>query len=129
GLRAGGTIEKRDLLTLACTAVPGTSNGSYKGALRNLSFTPTTGYALRNVTVPFTFTYTVGNETIDGLRIYASGSALLLMLPKAETVHIYHVSGAMVKTLALPAGDHVQPLAPGMYLVRVGERVTKILIK
>ncbi|RRD55267.1 Ig-like domain-containing protein, partial [Tannerella forsythia] len=33
GLRAGGTIEKRDLLTLACTAVPGTSNGSYKGAL------------------------------------------------------------------------------------------------
>ncbi|RRD55772.1 Ig-like domain-containing protein, partial [Tannerella forsythia] len=66
GLRAGGTIEKRDLLTIACTAVPGTSNGSYKGALRNLSFTPTTGYALRNVTVPFTFTYTVGNETIDG---------------------------------------------------------------
>ncbi|RRD57272.1 T9SS type A sorting domain-containing protein, partial [Tannerella forsythia] len=129
GLRAGGTIEKRDLLTLACTAVPGTSNGSYKGALRNLAFTPTAGYALRNVTVPFTFTYTVGNETIDGLRVYAHGGALHLTLPSPETVHLYHVSGAMVKTLFLPAGDHIQPLPPGVYLVRVGEQVRKILVK
>ncbi|RRD63007.1 T9SS type A sorting domain-containing protein, partial [Tannerella forsythia] len=96
---------------------------------RNLSFTPTTGYALRNVTVPFTFTYTVGNETIDGLRVYAAGGALHLTLPKAETVHIYNVEGALVKTFALTAGDHVQPLADGMYLVRVGEQVRKILVK
>ncbi|RRD55259.1 T9SS type A sorting domain-containing protein, partial [Tannerella forsythia] len=96
---------------------------------RNLSFTPTTGYALRNVTVPFTFTYTVGNETIDGLRVYAAGGALRLTLPKAETVHIYHVEGSLVKTLTLSAGDHVQPLPSGVYLVRVGERVTKILVK
>ncbi|WP_317615878.1 T9SS type A sorting domain-containing protein [Tannerella forsythia] len=129
GLRAGGTIEKRDLLTLACTAVPGTSKGSYKGALRNLAFTPTAGYALQNVTVPFTFTYTVGNQTIDGLRVYAHGGALHLTLPTAQTVHIYHVEGALVKTFALTAGDHVQPLAPGMYLVRVGEQVRKILVK
>ncbi|RRD74813.1 T9SS type A sorting domain-containing protein, partial [Tannerella forsythia] len=129
GLRAGGTIEKRDLLTLACKAVPGTSNGSYKGALRNLAFTPTAGYALRNVTVPFTFTYTVGNQTIDGLRVFAAGSALHLTLPNTATVHIYNVEGSLVKTLTLPAGDHVQPLPSGVYLVRVGERVTKILVK
>ena len=72
---------------------------------------------------------TVANETVGSLRIFASDGALRLTLPKAETVHIYHVSGAMVKTLALPAGDHVQPLPSGVYVVRVGERVTKILIK
>ena len=72
---------------------------------------------------------TVGNETVDGLRIYAHGGALHLTLPNAATVHIYNVDGAMVKTLFLPSGDHVQPLADGMYLVRVGERVTKILVK
>ncbi len=72
---------------------------------------------------------TVANETVDGLRVYAHGSALYLTLPKAETIHIYNVGGSLVKTLALPAGDHVQPLAPGMYLVRVGEQVTKILVK
>ena len=72
---------------------------------------------------------TVANETVDGLRVYAADGALHLTLPSPETAHIYHVDGAMVKTLVLPAGDHVQPLPSGVYVVRVGERVTKILIK
>ena len=71
----------------------------------------------------------VANETIDGLRIFAAAGALHLTLPKAETTHIYNVNGAMVKTLALPSGDHVQPLAPGVYVVRVGEHVTKVMVK
>lgn len=129
GLRSGGTMEKRDLLTFACTAAPGTSKGSYKAALRNLTFTPTAGYALQNITVPFTFTHTVANQTIDGLRVYAADGALHLTLPKAETVHIYNVVGSLVRTMNASAGDHVLPLSSGMYVVRVGERVTKILIK
>lgn len=129
GLRSGGTMEKRNLLTFACTAAPGTSKGSYKAALRNFTFTPTAGYALQNITVPFTFTYTVANETIDGLRVYAADGALHLTLPKAETVHIYNVVGSLVRTMNASAGDHVLPLSSGMYVVRVGERVTKILIK
>ena len=71
----------------------------------------------------------VANETIDGLRVYAAGGALHLTLPKAETTHIYNVNGAMVKMLALPSGDHVLPLPSGVYVVRVGERVTKVMVK
>ena len=129
GLRSGGTMEKRNLLTFACTAAPGTSKGSYKAALRNLTFTPTAGYALQNITVPFTFTHTVANQTIDGLCVYAADGALHLTLPKAATVHIYNVVGSLVRTMNASAGDHVLPLSSGMYVVRVGERVTKILIK
>ena len=129
GLRSGSTMEKRNLLTFACTASPGTSKGSYKAALRNLTFTPTAGYALQNITVPFTFTHTVANQTIDGLRVYAADGALRLTLPKAATVHIYNVVGSLVRTMDASAGDHVLPLSSGMYVVRVGERVTKILIK
>ena len=129
GLRSGGTMEKRNLLTFACTAAPGTSKGSYKAALRNFTFTPTAGYALQNITVPFTFTHTVANQTIDGLRVYAANGALHLTLPKAETVHIYNVVGSLVRTMNASAGDHVLPLSSGVYVVRVGEWVTKILIK
>ena len=129
GLRSGGTMEKRNLLTFACTAAPGTSKGSYKAALRNFTFTPTAGYALQNITVPFTFTHTVANQTIDGLRVYAADGALRLTLPKAATVHIYNVVGSLVRTMNASAGDHVLPLSSGVYVVRVGERVTKILIK
>ena len=71
----------------------------------------------------------VANETIDGLRIFAADGALHLTLPSPATAHIYNVNGAMVKMLALPAGDHVQPLAPGVYVVRVGEYVTKVMVK
>ena len=72
---------------------------------------------------------TVANETIDGLRIYAAAGALRLALPSSETVHIYNVEGSLVKTLILPAGDHVQPLPSGVYVVRVGERVAKVMVK
>ena len=72
---------------------------------------------------------TVANETIDGLRIYVADGALRLALPKTETVHIYNVEGSLVKTLILPAGDHVQPLPSSVYVVRVGERVTKVMVK
>ena len=72
---------------------------------------------------------TVANETIDGLRIYAADGALRLALPAPETVHIYNVEGSLVKTLVLPAGDHVQPLPSGVYVVRVGETVEKVMVK
>ena len=72
---------------------------------------------------------TVANETIDGLRIYVADGALRLALPKTETVHIYNVEGSLVRTLVLPAGDHVLPLPSGVYVVRVGERVTKVMVK
>ena len=72
---------------------------------------------------------TVANETIDGLRVYVADGALRLALPKTETVHIYNVEGSLVRTLVLPAGDHVLPLPSGVYVVRVGERVAKVMVK
>ena len=71
----------------------------------------------------------VANEAIEALRIYAADGALHLALPSPETVYIYGISGAMVKTLILPAGNHVQPLPAGVYVVRVGETVEKIFVK
>lgn len=104
------TIHKKGKATVTATATANDGSGQSDACL-------------------FDVISTVANETVDGLRIFASGGALRLTLPSPETAHIYHVNGAMVKTLVLPAGDHVQPLPSGVYVVRVGERVTKILIK
>ena len=68
------------------------------------------------------------NEAIEASRIYAADGALRLTLPSPTTVLIYNVSGAMVKRLALPAGNHVQPLPAGVYVVRAGERVEKVIV-
>ena len=69
------------------------------------------------------------NEAVEASRIYAADGALRLTLLSPATVYIYGISGAMVKTLALPAGDHVLPLPSGVYVVRVGEHVTKVMVK
>lgn len=69
------------------------------------------------------------NEAIEASRIYAADGTLRLTLLSPATVYIYGISGAMVKTLALPAGDHVLPLPSGVYVVRVGEHVTKVMVK
>ena len=69
------------------------------------------------------------NEAIEVSRIYAADGALRLTLPSPEAVYIYGISGAMVKRLALPAGNHVQPLPAGIYVVRVGETVEKVMVK
>lgn len=69
------------------------------------------------------------NEAIEASRIYAADGTLRLTLLSPATVYIYGISGAMVKTLALPAGDHVLPLPSGVYVVRVGERVAKVMVK
>lgn len=71
----------------------------------------------------------VANHTIEPSRIYAADGALRLVLLSPETVYIYGISGAMVKTLILPAGNHVQPLPPGVYVVRVGEKAEKVMVK
>ena len=82
------------------------------------------------VTAVCEVTYTVANERVDAsIRVYAHDGALRLTLSNPETVDIYNVSGALVKTLDLPAGDHIQPLPSGVYFVRVGEKVEKIFVK
>ena len=69
------------------------------------------------------------NEAIEALRIYAADGTLRLTLPSPTTVYIYGISGAMVKTLTLPAGNHVQPLPAGVYVVRAGKTVEKVMVK
>ena len=68
-------------------------------------------------------------EVLSAVAIFAADGTLRLTLPSPATAHIYNVNGAMVKMLALPSGDHVLPLPSGVYVVRVGERVTKVMVK
>ena len=68
-------------------------------------------------------------ERIDGLRIYVAHGILYLTLPAPQTVQIYNVNGMAVKILTLGPGEHIEPLAKGIYLVRIGDTVEKILVK
>ena len=78
----------------------------------------------------FAYIVEVANqERIDGLRIYVAHGILYLTLPAPQIVQIYNVNGMAVKILTLGPGEHIEPLAKGIYLVRIGDTVEKILVK
>ncbi|PIE91256.1 MAG: hypothetical protein CR997_01895 [Acidobacteria bacterium] len=69
------------------------------------------------------------NPVGEALRVYAFEGQLHISLPEAQTVRIYNVSGALVKELPLPAGEMSHPLPTGFYIVQLGTRVKKVIVK
>jgi len=69
------------------------------------------------------------NVLLPEARIYTADGRLYLTLARAETVHIYNVSGALVRTFTAPVGETSLALPQGVYVVRAGERTEKIIVE
>lgn len=71
-----------------------------------------------------------GNATIEGeVKVQVIGSALHIYLPKAETVSVYTLSGLLYGQQDLSAGSTQIQLGRGMYLVKIGGKTYKIVIR
>lgn len=72
---------------------------------------------------------TDANAALEGLKIYATAGQLHLSLPAAHDVRIYTLTGALVRTLTVPAGDTTLALPAGLYIVRAGNAVQKVIVE
>lgn len=72
---------------------------------------------------------TDANAALEGLKIYATAGQLHLSLPAAHDVRIYTLTGALVRTLTAPAGDTTLALPAGLYIVRAGNAVQKVIVE
>ena len=72
---------------------------------------------------------TDANAALEGLKIYATAGQLHLSLPAAHDVRIYTLSGALVRTLTAPAGETTLALPVGLYIVRAGNAVQKVMVE
>ena len=72
---------------------------------------------------------TDANAALEGLKIYATAGQLHLSLPAAHDVRIYTLTGALVRTLTAPAGDTNLALPAGLYIVRAGNAVQKVMVE
>lgn len=71
-----------------------------------------------------------GNATIEGeVKVQAIGSTLHIYLPKAENVSVYTLSGLLYGQQDLSAGSTQIQLGRGMYLVKIGGKTYKIVIR
>ena len=72
---------------------------------------------------------TDANAALEGLKIYATAGQLHLSLPAAHDVRIYTLTGALVRTLTAPAGETTLALPAGLYIVRAGNAVQKVIVE
>ena len=69
-----------------------------------------------------------GNIEASATRLYAAYGRLHLTLPTATVMHIYTVSGALVRTFFAPAGTSSVALPRGVYVVRAGSITSKVSV-
>ena len=69
-----------------------------------------------------------GNIEVTATRLYAAYGRLYLTLPTATVMHIYTVSGALVRTFLAPAGTSSVALPRGVYVVRAGSITSKVAV-
>ena len=69
----------------------------------------------------------VADKTI--LTVQAIGSTLHVYFPKAETISVYTLSGLLYEQQDVSAGSVQIHLSKGMYLVKIGEKTYKIVIR
>ena len=71
------------------------------------------------------------NVEADGTSIYTERETLYLTSPTANTAKVYNVSGVLVRTLTLSAGETVRTALPaGFYVVALGNGNThKVIVK
>jgi len=83
----------------------------------------------RDIRLDLTGVSPVANEEIDGAKVWASGGRLYIhALSGGGKALIYNVSGTLFRTVIAPAGETTVDLPSGLYVVRIGKMVVKVVI-
>ena len=62
-------------------------------------------------------------------KVYTVGPTLYLSLPTAETVQVYTLAGTLYRTWQAPAGDTSVTLPAGTYIIKVGTKTEKVVVR
>lgn len=75
---------------------------------------------------------TVDNESIrkdDPIEITTDGNRLSIKVDKEYQVYIYNFGGGLYQKRKIPAGGYSMYLPSGEYLIKVGDKVDKVIIR
>jgi hypothetical protein len=85
-----------------------------------------------NIRLDLTGVSPVGIDEVGGTEVWASDGVLHVVCRDAashvSTVQIYTTTGILYKTVIAPAGETTVDLPAGVYVVRVGDLVVKVVI-
>ena len=65
----------------------------------------------------------------SGAKVYAIDGKLYVQAEVPSKIEIYSISGMSVLEDSVGVGENQYDLLPGFYIVKVGSRTTKVLVK
>ncbi len=68
-------------------------------------------------------------ETLSQLTIHATSNGIVVSEGKGQKVSVFNITGEMVKSLVLSSDDATILLNKGLYVVKVGGKSTKVIVK
>ena len=71
----------------------------------------------------------IGSSKEDAFSIRTGSNLIVISSDKDAAVEIYNALGQMVKHAALKAGETTVSIAKGMYIVKVMDKTTKVIVK
>jgi len=112
------------------TSVATVSNGIVTGkAVGTAVISATTQDGSYSVSFTVSVTSPVANEAVATSAVWSAGNAVYLRLPAAETVQIYNITGALVKTVSAPAGESSFTLPGGLYIIKTKSQTVRSIVK
>ena len=111
-------------------------SGTYKELIGQDMEDGTYQYVIRQVVEPWTITFgpdpasgITAEEYIDGISVWAHKNTLYIRSDITTRVYIYSMSGSLYKYLDIHEGDTRDILNRGVYVVVIGEKRYKVIIK
>lgn len=71
----------------------------------------------------------VNSLSVSGAKVYAIDGKLYVQAEVPSKIEIYSISGMSVLEDSVGVGENQYDLLPGFYIVKVGSRTTKVLVK
>ncbi|MDR1747219.1 MAG: hypothetical protein LBR49_08120 [Tannerella sp.] len=96
------------------------ADGTYTVTVKNITKQPTT------ITVKFD----TSAEVLEGAKVWSSAGQLYVSAVKAGAAKVYSISGALIKSIAVAAGETSATALPsGFYIVTLDGKATKVAVE
>jgi len=124
----------REVLKVYYTVDNSLENGTYSIDIQNCTLKMPDGTEIQEsaIEIPMIFNAVTHNSVItesQQQKIWAAGSQLFINSSKPETVSIYSITGALMKRLTVSNGTTTLALPKGIYVVKFGFEVRKVIIQ
>jgi hypothetical protein len=129
--RSASASPLREIVDVVYDVEKTLEDGNYELKVNDIDLTLADGTVIHEneIAVPVSFNSATNTERIAVTAVWSAGGRLHITSPAATTLSVFTVTGSLQKQQTIPAGNTIIALPAGVYIVKVGDTVKKIIIR